>query len=475
MRRFLPQTLPAWVLLILIAGLLVTQVTMLYFIIEQRRASNNLLELFRLSDRAYSLVKLMSPANPADRARLAKALANPNYLVTVSDTPLIKSSIPPDDDLAELEDVIVSRLSKFGVLEARIYRRSAAPNVEQLAPEEASSQDIGEIEQEFLSLADDISQSDRLVASIEFKDGQWLNFVMPLTPVGPLVSQESLPLLAAVAALVVIMTIWALRRLTAPYRTLESAVRRIGADLKSPPLPERGSREYRSAARAVNGMQAQLREYVEDREQLAAALAHDLRTPLTRIKLRLELLKDAKTRKALMNDLGDVEAIARSVVDFATHEVKDEKPERIDFWSLVDSIADAYPQLSFAEGSANTRGLICIGRPVALRRCVTNLVDNAITYGERARLALSGDESEIVLAIEDDGPGIPEERLEQVFRPFTRVEGSRNRQTGGFGLGLTIARAIARSLGGEVTLENLEGGGLRTELRLPRAAGTAGS
>jgi signal transduction histidine kinase len=269
------------------------------------------------------------------------------------------------------------------------------------------------------------------------------------------------------------MTIWALRRLTAPYRTLESAVRRIGADLKSPPLPERGSREYRSAAHAVNAMQAQLREYVEDREQLAAALAHDLRTPLTRIKLRLELLKDPATRKALMSDLGDIEAIARSVVDFATHEVKDEAPERVDFWSLVDSVADAYPQVSFADESANARGLICVGRPVALRRCVTNLVDNAITYGERARLTLSGDEKDILLAIEDDGPGIPEESLEQVFRPFTRVEASRNRQTGGFGLGLTIARTIARGLGGEIRLENRKGGGLRTELRLPRAAEVA--
>lgn len=473
MRRFFPQTLPAWVLLILIAGLLITQGTTLYFIVEQRSASNNLLELFRLTDRAYSLVKLMSPADPADRAQLAKALANPNYLVTVSDTPLIKSAIPSDDNLAELEDVIVSRLSKFGILEARIYRRSAGPNVEKSVPEDDSADDIGEIEKEFLSLATDISQSDRLVASIEFKDGQWLNFIMPLTPVGPLVSEESLPLLAAIAALVVIMTIWSLRRLTAPYRTLESAVRRIGGDLKSPPLPESGSREYRSAAHAVNAMQAQLREYVEDREQLAAALAHDLRTPLTRIKLRLELLKDPATRKALMSDLGDIEAIARSVVDFATHEVKDEAPERVDFWSLVDSVADAYPQVSFADESANARGLICVGRPVALRRCVTNLVDNAITYGERARLTLSGDEKDILLAIEDDGPGIPEESLEQVFRPFTRVEASRNRQTGGFGLGLTIARTIARGLGGEIRLENRKGGGLRTELRLPRAAEVA--
>jgi signal transduction histidine kinase len=473
MKRLFPQTLPAWILLILIAGLLVTQVTTLYFIVEQRRASNNLLELFRLSDRAYSLVKLMYSATPDDRARLAKGLANPNYLVTVSDTPLIKSAIPSDDDLAELEDVVVSRLAKFGVLEARIYRKSAGPAASREAPDIASPEDVGEIEKEFLDLANDISQNDRLVASVEFKDGQWLNFVMPLTPVGPLVSEENLPLLGGIAALVVIMTIWALRRLTAPYRTLERAVRRIGEDLKSPPLPEEGSREYRSAAHAVNTMQAQLREYVEDREQLAAALAHDLRTPLTRMKLRLELLKDAGKRKALMNDLGDIEAIARSVVDFATHEVKDEVLERIDFWTLVDSIVDAYPQVRFAAGSAKARGLICIGRPVALRRCVTNLVDNAVTYGERALIGLSGDEKEIVLVIEDDGPGIPEERLEQVFRPFTRVEGSRNRQTGGFGLGLTIARTIARSLGGEVRLENREGGGLRTELRLPRAESAA--
>ncbi len=407
MKRPFPQTLPAWVLLIVIAGLLVTQVATLSIIATERATSNNLLELFRLSDRAYSLVKLMYAASPENRAQLARGLANPTNMVTVSENPAIASSIPSDDDLAELEDVIVSRLSKFDVLEARIHRESAEP-IRREAKTTAGDRDIGEFEGEFLALSTDISQSAKLAASIEFKDGQWLKFVMPLTLVKPLLTAENLPLIGAVAAIVILMSIWALRRLTAPYRTLETAVERIGEDLKSPPLGEQGSREYRSAAHAVNTMQARLRQYVEDREQLAAALAHDLRTPLTRIKLRLELLDDPKVRNALMGDLGDIEAISRSVVDFATHEVREENPERIDFWSLVVSIADTYPKVSFEEDSAGSRGLICVGRPIALRRCITNLIDNAVTYGEKAHLALSRDQGDIVLAINDEGPGIPE-------------------------------------------------------------------
>ena len=121
-------------------------------------------------------------------------------------------------------------------------------------------------------------------------------------------------------------------------------------------------------------MQARLREYVEDREHLAAALAHDLRTPMTRMRLRLELLRKSAVREALAHDLADVESIASSVIDFATFEVNEEKTERIDFWSLVESIADAYPEVSFDNDDTRSRGLICIARPVALRRCVTNLV-----------------------------------------------------------------------------------------------------
>ncbi|MDA4808350.1 ATP-binding protein, partial [Enterobacter hormaechei] len=122
---------------------------------------------------------------------------------------------------------------------------------------------------------------------------------------------------------------------------------------------------------------------------------------------------------------------------------------KIDFWSLVDSIVDNYPQVTFEKKGIGSRKLVCTGRPIALRRCVTNLIDNAVAYGERADVSLKLAGNEIVLLIKDHGPGIPQAKLDEVFQPFRRVEGSRNRQTGGFGLGLTIARNIARRSGGD--------------------------
>lgn len=468
MKRFLPQSLPSWILLILIAGLLTTQIATLSIVSRDRTDNNNVLELFRLSERAYTLVKVLYAAPPPERKRLASALSNAANPLSMSDEPAVTSAIAAEDSLAELEDVLVARLEDFGVTDARIRRVSARPPVSTTATPDTSDPDAGLVERQLSDLAEDFSQSAGLAASIKFKDGQWLNFVTPISPVNPIFTAQTLPLFVSVAAVVIAMSIWAMRRLTAPYRALERAVKRIGEDVKSPPLPEFGSSEYKSAARAVNAMQAQLREYVADREQLAAALAHDLRTPLTRIRLRLELLRKSQLRQSLMHDLNDIEAISRSVIDFATYEIVDEEQEKIDFWSLVDSVADNYPHVSFDKPGRSSRGLICIGRPIALRRCVTNLVDNAVTYGEKAHINLAQDGNDILLTIRDEGPGIPQAKLDEVFQPFRRVEGSRNRQTGGFGLGLTIARNIARRCGGDIKLENDVQGGLRAELRIPR-------
>ncbi|MBZ9799259.1 ATP-binding protein [Mesorhizobium sp. ES1-4] len=469
MRRFLPQTLPVWVLLIVIAGLLISQVATLYIVSRDRAAANDVVDLYRLNDRAFSLVQLMHDATPQERKATAIGLFNSTYALTVSDTPAVTSSIAGDDQLAELEDILVGRLSKFGVTDARVRRDPATQEADDTSGA-APGADIGQVERDLLVLAADFAQSEKLTASLRFADGQWLNFTEPITPVGPILSFDSLPLYALIAGLVVIMSIWSLRRLTAPYRMMETAVNRIGNDLKSPPVTESGSREVRAAAKAINAMQARLREYVEDREHLAAALAHDLRTPITRMRLRLELLRRSPARLALAHDLADIESIASSVIDFAKFEVTEEKAERLDFWSLVESVADSYETVSFDNDDTRPRGLICMARPVALKRCVTNLVQNAVTYGTKAHLSLSHSDDTITLAIRDEGPGIPQAQIDAVFGSFVRLEQSRNRQTGGLGLGLTIARNIARAAGGDVRLSNHSGGGLLTELRLPLAA-----
>lgn len=470
MRRLLPQTLPGWVLLVVIAGLLAGQVATLYIVALDRASSSDVINYYRLNERAFAAVQLMQHMQPDERRQVASGMSNSKYALAVADRPAVASSIAQDDELAELEDILVGRLSRFGITQARVRRDPASMTDRAERARAAPDTDIGEVESDLLEFAAGFARSDKLTASIQFADGQWLNFTEPLIPPEPVLSVASVPLYVMAAGLIAALAAWSLRRLTAPYRTMERAVRRIGEDLKSPPLTEAGSREIRAAVHAVNAMQARLRAYVEDREHLAAALAHDLRTPLTRMRLRVELMRSSGLRAALAADIADIEAIASSVIDLATFEMAEERSERIDLPSLVEAVADGYPEATLDEAGLNARELICVARPVALKRCIDNLVRNAVTYGRHARLSLGRAQDFALLSIRDDGPGIPPDRLEAVFSPFVRQETSRSRETGGLGLGLTIARNIARAAGGDIVLSNHPDGGLLTELRLPLAS-----
>lgn len=465
MRRLFPQTLPVWVLAVVITGLLVTQVTTLYLVARDRDYANDIADYYALNDRAFAVVQLMHSQSPGDRVAMASGLTHSEYAVTISARPVVTAPIAGSDELAEVEDIIVSRLARFGVTDARVRRDVGGlplPDIEQLYDD-----DIGDVEADLLRIATGFAASGKITASIQFGDGQWLNLTEPITPTVPLLNRESLPLYIVVALLVVLTSTWAVRRLTAPYRLMENAVRRLGENLKSEPLPETGSSEIRAAARAFNSMQLKLREHVEEREQLAAALAHDLRTPMTRMRLRLSLMRKSPQRDQLAADLRDIEEIASSVVDFATSEVSEEKSERIDLTSLVESIADSTDGATFKRDAASVAPAICFARPVALRRCIANLVQNAIKYGRHADMHLESDSETLTLVIRDKGPGIPEEDIDRLFRPFVRGEQSRNRATGGHGLGLAIARNIARHANGEIALSNRPEGGLEARLRLP--------
>jgi len=254
---------------------------------------------------------------------------------------------------------------------------------------------------------------------------------------------------------------------TRPLRDLASAATRLGADIESDPLPVRGPVEVRDAAVAFNTMQTRIRRDVRERTSMLAAITHDLQTPVTRLRLRLEKVTDDDLRAKLVADLTAMSETIREGLDLATSLDAREPLQRVDFDSLVESLCDDAHDAGHDVTASGTTGATVLASPNALRRCVTNLLDNAIAYGRYARVESAVEGGYAVVRIRDGGAGIPADRLDAVLEPFVRIETSRSRETGGTGIGLTIANNIATRLGGSIALRNHPEGGLEVTLRLP--------
>lgn len=315
-------------------------------------------------------------------------------------------------------------------------------------------------------------ESGSYIASFRLPDGDWLNIHARLPSPRPWHSETFLAAFIAMSAAGVGLILWAVTRLTRPVRLLAAAAERLGRDVNAPPLDETGPSEVAKAAHAFNTMANRIRRYVADRTQMLAAIGHDLRTPITRLRLRAEFLDDDEQRRKMLADLDEMEAMIAATLAFARDESAAEPSTQLDFAALcrtvADETADAHPDKAEAITCDGPERLVLRARPVALKRAIANLVNNALAYGGAARMRLSAPDRGLVrLAIEDDGPGIPDHELEAVFAPFRRLEGSRNRETGGTGLGLPIARNILRAHGGDVVLRNRPGGGLAALVTLP--------
>lgn len=257
------------------------------------------------------------------------------------------------------------------------------------------------------------------------------------------------------------------RRLSAPIAVFAAHAERLGRDPSTPPLSlGRSASELNVAVLAFNDMQERLRRYVDDRTAMVAAIAHDLRTPLTRLRFRIEgAPEDLRAKMAV--DIDQMEQMISATLAFVRDAGQTRERTPLELSSLLESLCD-----EMAETGADTeveRGdkVVLVGDPLALRRLFTNLLDNAVKFGGRARARIFRREGSAVVEIEDDGPGIPDEDAEKVFEPFYRREGSRSRQTGGAGLGLAVARSIVRGHGGDVALLNRPGGGLTVRVQLP--------
>lgn len=304
---------------------------------------------------------------------------------------------------------------------------------------------------------------------LQLKDGSWVSFVQPFPE-----ELFSLPYRFFASLLILLVTVSLLsfivvRWITKPISTLAVAADELGRDIQRSPLEENGPREVAQAAHAFNIMQSRINQYIQDRSQLLAAISHDLRTPITRLRLRTELLNNEALKKKFLGDLEDMQTMVNETLDYMRGHDRKEAIQKIDINALVDSLVedmrDAGHQMNI-EGKSQK---VYRGRPLALKRCLTNLLENAIRYGENATIWIEESEKNLILRIVDTGPGIPQDQLDKIFEPFFRLDSSRNRSSGGVGLGLGIARDIARANGGDLYLRNSDEGGLEAVLELPNS------
>lgn len=278
--------------------------------------------------------------------------------------------------------------------------------------------------------------------------------------------------LAALAALVggIFLVTWiAVRFATRPLSRLAAAARALGEDPERMPMDSTGPTEVAQAAAAFNQMQDRIREHVAERTRILAAVTHDLQTPITRLRLRAELVEDAALQSRIQSDLDAMQGLVREGLAYARSLNDKEAVQAIDLDALAAALRDDAEELGWSVSLQGKVERPCSAQPGGLRRALWNLIENGIKFGQRVELHLAAGLDGIELRIRDHGPGLPEGELEKVFAPFYRLEDSRNRETGGTGLGLAIVRNLLRAQGGEVRLRNHPHGGLEAIVTLPQA------
>ena len=465
--RLWPRSLGGRTALVLVVALMVVQAAGLTIHALDRVDLQRLVQAREISARAFTAWRMAVLAPRERRAALLADFELPaGMTVDVAPSPAVRPGMRPPDPQA-------MRMFRFDPrnLPPPPFPPPGLPGDPAFGPPRPTgAAPFARLRPRETLFADDGAAG--YIASLRLPDGEWLNIRARLPPPQPWHSRTFLAAFIAMTVAAVGLILWAVTRLTRPVRLLAAAAERLGRDVNAPPLDEAGPSEVAKAAHAFNTMANRIRRYVADRTQMLAAIGHDLRTPITRLRLRAEFLDDDEQRRKMLADLDEMEAMIAATLAFARDDATTEPSTNLDFAVLcrtvADEAADARPEKADMINYQGPERLALRARPVALKRAVANLVNNALAYGGAARLRLSAPERGLVrLTIDDDGPGIPEHEREAVFAPFRRLEGSRNRETGGTGLGLPIARNILRAHGGDVVLRNRAGGGLTAVVTLP--------
>ncbi|QNB06786.1 HAMP domain-containing protein [Herbaspirillum frisingense] len=437
---------------LLLAGIVVAVMATTWLSGNERRSTLRELRFQHLADRVEQIVQAVDDIPPPQRPIVLQAATNFGFEARMVDD--MNDAIGPNASTSPLIEMLQSRLGEDRKI--AVQRESECPP---LRADDAHAPRRDTCRVIYVSLHDQALMRLRL-----HQPGEPPALRGRGGPGGPFGLQYILLFLALIA-----MLAWLVARMaTSPIRQLAQAASRLGSDIDHAPLAETGPTEIRQAAHAFNAMQGRIRRQIQHRTHMLAAITHDLQTPLTRMRLRLEKVTDAELQQKLIDDLGVMHGMVREGLDLARSMDSSEKIQALDIDSLLDSVcADAADAGQDVSLQGSTRAFV-MAQPGALRRCLTNLIDNACKYGRQARVSIALEQQKIAIRIRDQGPGIPDAELEAVFEPFYRLETSRSRDTGGTGLGLTIALNIAENHHGQLRLRNLAEGGLEVLLELPQ-------
>jgi len=471
--RLWPQSLFGRLIAASVIAVLIAQATGLVLIAEERESFVLQSSVREWTRRIAETVQILAPLAPEERAAAVAQLAAPRG---------IPPSLPPppaDDPPRSAHNLLDPRHAFVRVPLLTDFERTLREQVQAAlgAGYEVSVDRTLDPSRPAIALPVPFYEARELAArretaqrydvTVRFPDGGTELFRVTRMPGGaPLPRNLRINLTLLVLLLVIALYVTA-RSITRPLSALARAADTVGRAARPEKLPEAGARELREAARAFNTMQDRLRRYLDSRSRVLAAMSHDLKTPLTRLRLQVETLDDPPLQARIGKELTEMELMVREALALFRGLDDGETAVPVDMNELLAGIQQQFSEMGAAVTLSGRALAPVTGKVQALKRCLTNLIANAVKFGTRAAVALE-DDGELVIRVRDEGPGIPEEDLERVFEPFYRLEHSRNRDSGGTGLGLTIARDIAQAHGGTLTLANRPEGGLEAILKLPR-------
>ncbi|MGX4644122.1 ATP-binding protein [Massilia sp. SYSU DXS3249] len=400
-----------------------------------------------LIERAEQLI-MATEIVPASARRAYLTVANRPGLQLEAGTPHVEA--PQSSNFAK---TLSDRLGKSYLIRSAVQRPAACANPPRMPIL------YGLLSAEWRGACENLN--------VRLRDGEQLH--LAVLPPRTLVAAETdyRSVLALFFVSIAFLAYLVARMTTRPLKQLAQAAQDLGNDINRAPLDLTGASEIRQASAAFNAMQARIRQYIFQRTQMLAAITHDLQTPLTRMRLRLEKVADKELQERLIGDLSAMQAMVREGLDLARSMDTTESMQMLDLDSLLASSVDDAADANQAVTLSGRSGRKLLGRPLDLRRCLGNLIDNAVKYGHQAQVMVDRVNGAARIRVRDAGPGIPQGEMQRVFDPFYRVETSRSRESGGTGLGLTIARNIAEQHGGSITLANHPEGGLEVTLMLP--------